>query len=349
MEQKIIIVKHLQRELAIALSECGHDRIFVLADRHTAAACWKLLSGFLCLKNAKLITVDAGDVHKDICSVARVWTELSENGASRHSCLINLGGGMITDLGGFAASTFKRGIDFINIPTTLLAMVDAAVGGKSGINLNGLKNEVGVFNSGRFVLLDTSFLKSLDEDNLLSGYAEMLKHGLLSNEQTWSNLLNFDLQNPDFRQLQQMVAESVKIKERIVKADPTEQGIRKSLNLGHTFGHAFESFAMTSGSPMLHGHAVALGLICELHMSSVKVGFPVEKMRQTVAFIRENYFPLSITCDAYPHLIELMKHDKKNMSSIINFTLISDVGKVMVNQTATEEEIKEALDFYREG
>ena len=255
---------------------------------------------------------------------------------------------MVTDLGGFAASTFKRGINFINIPTTLLAMVDASVGGKTGINFGGLKNEVGVFNDSKFVILDTEFLKTLDAENICSGYAEMLKHGLISTEAMWEELVSFDLANPDLKQLQRMVGDSVKVKERIVEQDPHEKGIRKALNLGHTFGHAFESWALKR-KPILHGYAVAFGLIPELYLSVIKMGFPTEKMRQTVNFIKENYGTLNITCDDYDELIELMHHDKKNQNGIINFTMMGGIGDIRINQTATVEEIKEALDFFREG
>jgi len=256
---------------------------------------------------------------------------------------------MVTDLGGFAASTFKRGINYINIPTTLLAMVDASVGGKTGINFRGLKNEIGVFNNAATVILSTQFLRTLDRENILSGYAEMLKHGLISNSEMWAELLNFNLANPDFVQLQRMLADSVAVKQRIVEEDPLEHGLRKALNVGHTMGHAFESFAMRSGRPILHGHAVAYGMVAELYLSATKVGFPTEKLRQTVRFIHENYGRFNFTCDDYPALLELMTHDKKNTAGIINFTLLGDVGDLKINQTATKAEIEAALDFYREG
>ena len=195
MEQRIIISGNLQQELATAISECEHDRLFVLTDETTRQACWPVIEHFLCLKNARLITIGATDANKTLDSLAHVWRSLQEGGATRHSCVVNLGGGMVTDLGGFAASTFKRGLDFINIPTTLLAMVDASVGGKTGINFCGLKNEIGVFNESKVVILDTSFLKTLDAENIRSGYAEMLKHGLIANENTWAELLNFPLES----------------------------------------------------------------------------------------------------------------------------------------------------------
>lgn len=349
MKQKVVISGNLERDLVSAISECEHDRIFVLTDETTQQLCWPKIKNFKALKDCTPIIIKATDTHKNLDTQAEVWQALSNGGATRHSLMINLGGGMVTDLGGFAASTFKRGIDFINIPTTLLAMVDASVGGKTGINFGGLKNEIGVFSDSRFVIINTQFLDTLDHDNICSGYAEMLKHGLISDERTWAELVTFDLENPDLSQLQRMVADSIKVKERIVETDPHEHGIRKALNLGHTMGHAFESFAMRRGTPILHGYAVAYGLISELYMSARKTAFPTDRMHQTVRFIRENYGTLNITCDDYPTLIELMHHDKKNTSGIINFTLLGNVGDIRINQTANEEEIKEALDFFREG
>lgn len=349
MKQKVVISGNLERDLVNAISECEHDRIFVLTDETTQQLCWPKIKNFKALKNSTPIIIKATDTHKNLDTLSQVWQALSNGGATRHSLMINLGGGMVTDLGGFAASTFKRGIDFINIPTTLLAMVDASVGGKTGINFGGLKNEIGVFSDSRFVIINTQFLDTLDHDNICSGYAEMLKHGFISDERTCAELVTFDLDTPDLSQLQRMVAESIKVKERIVEADPHEHGIRKALNLGHTMGHAFESFAMRRGTPILHGYAVAYGLISELYMSARKTAFPTDRMHQTVRFIRENYGTINITCDDYPTLIELMHHDKKNTSGIINFTLLGNVGDIRINQTANEEEIKEALDFFREG
>ena len=349
MKQKVVISGNLERDLVSAISECEHDRIFVLTDETTQQLCWPKIKNFKALKNSTPIIIKATDTHKNLDTLSQVWQALSNGGATRHSLMINLGGGMVTDLGGFAESTFKRGIDFINIPTTLLAMVDASVGGKTGINFGGLKNEIGVFSDSRFVIINTQFLDTLDHDNICSGYAEMLKHGLISDERTWAELVTFDLDTPDLSKLQRMVADSIKVKERIVETDPHEHGIRKALNLGHTMGHAFESFAMRRGTPILHGYAVAYGLISELYMSARKTAFPTDRMHQTVRFIRENYDTLNITCDDYPTLIELMHHDKKNTSGIINFTLLGNVGDIRINQTANEEEIKEALDFFREG
>ncbi len=346
--QKVVISNQLDRTLAEAIAECEHDKVFVLADETTAKCCLPVIEKFDGMAEAKRIVIKATDTHKNLDSLSHVWQALSEGGATRHTLLINIGGGMVTDLGGFAASTFKRGINYINIPTTLLSMVDASVGGKTGINFLGLKNEIGVFNNAKSVILDTEFLKTLDTENLLSGYAEMLKHGLIKDTKMLGELLSFDIEQPDLAQLQRMVAESVAVKQHIVTEDPTEKGIRKALNLGHTAGHAFESFALKH-TPVLHGYAVAWGLIVELYLSAIKTGFPTDKMRQTVRFILDHYGKMNITCDDYPTLLELMTHDKKNIAGIINFTLLGGVGDILIDQTATKEEIYEAFDFYRES
>ena len=345
--QKVVISENLTDALATAIAECEHDRTFILVDETTEHCCLPIVSGLDCVRGAQIIVIGATDSNKTLESLSHVWEALGEGGATRHSLLINIGGGMVTDLGGFAASTFKRGINYINIPTTLLSMVDASVGGKTGINFRGLKNEIGVFSNASTVILDTTFLKTLDAENICSGYAEMLKHGLISNEKMWAELINFDLAQPDLQQLQTMVADSVAVKQRIVTEDPLEQGIRKALNLGHTVGHAFESFALKH-SPILHGYAVAYGLISELYLSTVKTGFPSDKMHQTVSFIKEHYGKMAITCDDYSTLLELMTHDKKNVAGTINFTLLGGIGDIRINQTATKEDIYEALDFYRE-
>ena len=344
--QKVILSKDLQQSLTEAIAACKYDLLFVLCDKTTERFCLPVVADYECMKTAQRIVIKDTDTNKTLDSVTHVWSELQRLGATRHSLMINLGGGMVTDLGGFAASTFKRGIQYINIPTTLLSMVDASVGGKTGINFGGLKNEIGVFNNASSVILDATFLRTMDHENLLSGYAEMLKHGLISNDKMWAELLNLEnLENLDI--LGRMVAESVAVKQRIVTEDPTEQGIRKALNLGHTAGHAFESMALER-KPILHGYAVAYGLIVELYLCCVKMGFPQDKMRQTVSFIKENYGRMAITCDDYPHLIALMHHDKKNTGNDINFTLLGDIGDIRINQTASEEDIKDALDFYRE-
>ena len=365
MAQKVIFSEQLERTLETAIGECHPDRLFVLTDDNTRRLCWPVVKNYGCLAAVQLITIPAGDEHKNLTSLSHVWQQLQQGGATRHSLMVCLGGGMVTDLGGFAASTFKRGIAFINIPTTLLAMVDASVGGKTGINFCGLKNEVGVFSEAQAVIICTRFLQTLDMQNVLSGYAEMLKHGLISNKEHWAELLRFPIESLNRQDaedssdgqdpsggLASLLARSVAVKERIVEADPHEQGLRKALNLGHTIGHAIEEWSFTptkpTTSPLLHGYAVAYGLVGELYLSAVKCHFPTDRLRQTVQFVREHYGTPAITCNDYPALLRLMTHDKKNTAGTINFTLLADIGELQLNQSATDEEICEALDFLRE-
>jgi 3-dehydroquinate synthase len=348
MSQKIIISKDIQQDITATLAKMAYDHLFILTDENTQNLCQPLLAGIQALEKAQYITIKADDTNKTLEAIAGVWTYLSQNHASRKSLMINLGGGMVTDLGGFAASTFKRGIKYINIPTTLLGAVDAAVGGKTGINFNGLKNEIGVFCPADAVIINSNFFRTLDRQNFLSGYAEMLKHGLISSKQEWKNLLCFDFDNINYDYLTQLVGESVSIKERIVTEDPFEKGIRKALNLGHTVGHAFESLSFEENRPVQHGYAVAWGLVCELYLAKKQTNFPADKLSQTVAFIRKNYGTFAFSCKQYDRLYELMTHDKKNEDGIINFTLLGEVGDIRINQQATKEEIFEALDFYCE-
>ena len=348
MSQTIIVSTNLADDIAKAVADCSPDRLFILTDDTTRDLCLPLIPQ-AAVEGAHLINIPPTDAHKDLESLTRVWQQLATHGATRHSCMINLGGGMVTDLGGFAAATFKRGFSFINIPTTLLAMVDASVGGKTGINFQGLKNEVGVFSDAQTVIINTNFLRTLDADNLTSGYAEMLKHGLISNTAMWSRLIAYDLDDRDLQLLQTMVAESIGVKQNIVDQDPHEQGLRKALNLGHTIGHAIEALALKKQQPLLHGHAVAAGLVCELYIACLKTGFPADKMRQTTDFIRRYYAAIDVSCYDYNAIYEFMTHDKKNSAGRINFTLLADIGDIRINQTATRDEIFEALDFYREG
>ncbi|MHB9056885.1 MAG: 3-dehydroquinate synthase [Paludibacteraceae bacterium] len=340
-----IISTDIISQLEQATKQWTSDEIFILTDNNTQEKCLPLLFGSEKIRNSHHITIPAGDDKKNVESLQLIWKYLSENGATRKSLMINVGGGMITDIGGFAAATFKRGIEYINVSTTLLGAVDAATGGKTGINFLGFKNEIGAFAPAKKVIINVDFFRTLDDKNVRSGYAEMLKHALISSKKDWEGILRFDLENINFEALNVLLEHSIKIKEVIVAADPKEQGIRKALNLGHTFGHAIESWSYKSGDPLLHGYAVAWGMVCELYLSHMKLGFPKEKLLKFKYFVKENYGTYDCGCNDYNALLELMKHDKKNESKNINFTLLSDVGEVKINQTATKEEIVECLDF----
>jgi 3-dehydroquinate synthase len=346
MQQQIIRCADIQKELTSLLKNLRYNGLFLLTDDNTQKYCLPLLQTVPEVQAAKQIVIPAGDENKNLSALSGVWQFLSGNGANRQSLLINLGGGMLTDLGGFAAASFKRGIRFINIPTTLLGAVDAAVGGKTGVNFKGLKNEIGAFAPALAVLIDSNFFKTLDLTNLLSGYAEMLKHALIDDNHKLLQIVQFDFENINYEKLNDLLFESVLIKEKIVKQDPTEKGIRKALNLGHTFGHAFESLSHERQQPVPHGYAVAWGLACELYLSHIKLGFNQTAVSQIARFVKDNYGSFHFDCNQYEHLYELMQHDKKNDSSEINFTLLKAIGEIEINQTAGRKEIEEALDFY---
>ena len=331
------------------LGERSFDKRFLLVDENTERLCLPRLAAAPWMAETIVIRIAAGDDNKTLDALQSVWLALGEGGASRHSLLINLGGGMVTDLGGFAAATFKRGIACVNIPTTLLGTVDAAVGGKTGINFCGLKNEIGVFAQPQAVIIDGSFLETLSRSELLSGFAEMVKHGLLSDEEHLGELLAFDWDAVDYARLGVLATASVRVKEAIVAEDPTEQGIRMALNLGHTVGHALESFSHARHTPIPHGYAVIFGTLCELYISYKLLGFPSAQMQRLVAWVREWYSPFAIDCAAYDAILDYMLHDKKNLSGEIRFALLSSVGEIAIKQVVSKELILESLDYYRES
>lgn len=355
IEQQVLFTNDICQALKEFTTKIPHDRLFILFDTETLKYCMPVIAQFMNEyemthpgQKVQSIIIDHSDEAKNIQSLTEVWQALSDNHATRHSLMINVGGGMVTDLGGFATATFKRGIKFINVTTTLLGAVDAAVGGKTGVNLGSLKNEVGAFAPATAVLISTKFFETLDHDNLLSGYAEMIKHGLLSNKQHLNDLLDYNIADWNTETLLPLLETSVNVKRNVVRQDPFEKGLRKALNLGHTFGHAFETWCMRKGNPVLHGYAVAWGLVCELIMSHQQVGFPSQTLYTIAQFIKDNFGPLYFTCDDYNALYELMTHDKKNEGGEINFTLMKNVGDVALNHTANKEQIGATLDIYRD-
>ena len=344
--QQIIKSIKITDDLKAVLDNTTYDKLFVLTDEHTDKQCYPLIESVPAIQQAQRVVIPANDSNKNLENLAQVWKFLTKNGATRHSLLINLGGGMITDLGGFAAATYKRGIAYINIPTTLLGSVDAAVGGKTGINFGGYKNEIGAFYPALHIIISAEFLNTLTQKDILSGYAEMIKHGLLDSEAIWDRTINFDLQTIDYNLLNDLVMESVLIKQRIVEKDPFEKNIRKALNLGHTIGHAFESFALDNDRAVPHGYAVAWGLVAELYLSHKLCNFPKETLDLVTQFIKQNYGTFEFNREDYNTLYQLMVHDKKNVGDTINFTLLGDVGNIQIDQTADRRMIEEALDYY---
>jgi 3-dehydroquinate synthase len=344
----VVVTDQLESVLGSVIADFPSDKLFLVMDRNTERFCLPLLNEVNGLGMFKQVVIPSGEENKNLSSVEQIWLFLSQNGADRKSLVVNLGGGMVTDLGSFAASTFKRGVEFVNIPTTLLSQVDASVGGKTGFNFNGLKNEIGVINQPFQVIIDTRFLVSLDHDNFISGFAEMIKHGLIYSPDHLSDLRKFNLSAPDYVALQGLISDSVAIKSYFVEKDPNEKNIRKALNFGHTVGHAFESYSLKMSQPLLHGHAVAFGMIVELYLSRMICGFPTEMMQQLASWLLAVYGNFRIEPGSYGTLYELMGHDKKNEGKRINFTLISSVGKVEINQNCTKEQVFEALDYFIE-
>lgn len=347
--QQLIFTNEIETAIDSTVATLEPNKTFVLVDNNTQQLVLPRLAKSVTLRDAEVITISAGDTNKNLDSLVHIWGELGNRGATRKSLIINLGGGVVTDIGAFAGASFKRGIKILNCPTTLLSAVDAAVGGKTGINFNGLKNEIGAFREAEAVIISTCLFDTLPQEELLSGYAEMLKHGLISDRDTYNSLLDFNISSADAERLLDLLRQSVNVKRRIVNEDPTEKGIRRALNLGHTAGHAFESLALHRNHPIPHGYAVAWGLIVELVLSHMQLQFPSVELQRLASYIYENYGSFNVTCEDYPALLEYMRHDKKNDStSSINFTLLHDVGNLKIDCIATEDEIKSALDIFRD-
>ena len=339
--ESIIFTPDAGMVLAELLDGTQHEDIFIVADKHTVLFCDQLFEKVDWLPS-HVTVLDCGEENKSVESVSRIWMMLSKQGARRSSILVCVGGGVVTDLGGFAASTFKRGMRCINVPTTLLAQVDASLGGKTGFNFNGLKNEIGTFSIPEKVIIDTRFLNHLPVRERMSGFAEMIKHGLLSNREYLTRLLNLEYRETTQEYMLELIQRSVTIKNEIVSQDPREQGPRKVLNFGHTIGHAIESLSIMQGSPLLHGEAVALGLVAELYLSVKEKGFPEEVYREVRDFVKQHYPPYPLM-DHVDTLYELMLHDKKNERWGVNFTLLSGIGEFSLDNYCSKDLVVEAL------
>ena len=334
-------------EIEKYLSNHDFSKIFVLVDTNTHEHCLsKFLSTLNTNKSLEIIEIEAGEEHKTIDTCVGVWNALSDLEADRKSLMINLGGGVVTDLGGFVASAFKRGIKFINVPTTLLAMVDASVGGKTGVDLGTLKNQIGVINFSDMVLVDTSFLETLPQNEMRSGLAEMLKHGLIHDEDYWVKMT--DLSELTIDDLDDLIHESIVIKKNVVTEDPTENGLRKTLNYGHTLGHAIESYFLSNPEKdkLLHGEAIAVGMILATYISNQLLSFPENKLSLIKEAILKIYGKVAFNEADIVTIIDLMKFDKKNSHGNINFVLLEDIGKTKVDCIVDNQLIFDAFHFY---
>jgi 3-dehydroquinate synthase len=330
------------------LKENNFSKIFIIVDENTHEHC---LPHFLKKLETnviiEIIEIEAGEINKTIDTCVGVWNSLSELDADRKSLLINIGGGVITDLGGFVACTFKRGISYINVPTSLLSMVDASVGGKTGVDLGHLKNQIGVISNPGLVLIDTAFLDTLPQNQMRSGLAEMLKHGLITGENYWNNFL--DLSKLSLNDLDTLIYESVVIKKNVVEEDPYENGLRKTLNFGHTLGHAIESYFLSNPNKttLLHGEAIVVGMILACYISTELVDFPKETTVKIKDLFLSYYGKVNIDESEYSAIIELLKYDKKNHHGNINFVLLESIGKPKIDCLVEDKIIIEAFEFYR--
>jgi len=330
------------------LKENKYSNLFIIADTNTNEHCLpKLLPLLETDLTIEIIEFEAGEINKNIETCIQIWNVLTELGADRKTLVINIGGGVVTDLGGFVASTFKRGVDFIHIPTTLLSMVDASVGGKNGVDLGNLKNQIGVINTPKMVLIDTNYLQTVPQNEMRSGLAEMLKHGLIFDKAYWESFL--DIKAIDFDQLDTLIHRSVEIKNIIVMQDPTEKNIRKSLNFGHTLGHAIEGYFLesTEKTTLLHGEAIAVGMILESYISWKKELISEEEYYQIKTTLKSIYDDVVFEENDIDPILELLIHDKKNEYGMIQFALIEGIGKIKINQSVENELILDAFEDYK--
>lgn len=334
------------QEFNTLLVKNNYSSIFILSDENTNEHCVpSFLANLATTIAIEIIEIEPGESLKNITTCVEVWTILTELGADRKSLLINIGGGVITDLGGFVASTFKRGIDFINVPTSLLGMVDASIGGKNGVDLGNLKNQIGVINVPQMVLIDSNYLETLPKDQMLSGFAEMLKHGLIYDKSYWESFL--DLSKIDFADFDTYIYQSIEIKNEIVKQDPTENGIRKALNFGHTLGHAIESYYLDSKTPLLHGEAIAIGMVLEAYISKEKKLISDLEYQEIKKTIKSIYNEHKILEEDIRLIEKLLIHDKKNEYGKVQFALLDGIGGIKINELVDNELILSSFNDYK--
>ena len=326
----------------------NYSYVFILVDTNTQKYCLpRFLDKFKALRDKPVISVEAGENNKNLDTCKQVWSQLSDLGADRKSLLINLGGGVLTDLGGFVAATFRRGIHFINIPTTLLSMVDASVGGKTGVDFQGLKNQIGIITNPKLVVIDPIYLKTLPENEYRSGYAEMLKHGIISDEEFFKKLSKY--RSFEENETSSLIHQSVSIKNSVVTNDPTEKDLRKILNFGHTLGHAIESYFLTNSDKksLLHGEAIAVGMILEAYISSQITGLSIEDTKEIKSIFLSIFSRVHFKEEDITSIIALLKYDKKNSHGKVKFVLLEGIGKPTIDIEIGEENFSAAFDFYK--
>jgi 3-dehydroquinate synthase len=337
------------RQLQVYLTENFHSKVFILVDENTEKYCLQPFLNKASMSTVpEVIAIEAGESSKNIDTCTQLWNRLSDSGADRKSLLINLGGGVITDMGGFVAATFKRGIKFINIPTTLLSMVDASVGGKTGVDLGILKNQVGLFSNPEMVLIDMDFLQTVSQREMRSGLAEIIKYGFTFDEHLWQTISTFNTVEID--RITPLVHRSVEIKNKVVLEDLLENDLRKSLNFGHTIGHAIESYFLESAEKetLTHGEAIAAGMVIECYFSSSIFNFPMASTDALKTFVLDFYGKIDIGPDDVEPILDLMKFDKKNVSGKVNFVLLESMEKCQLDIRVSPSLLREGISFYQQ-
>ncbi len=332
------------KELSNLIEEKNYSKLFILVDENTFENCYpKFIPNLETDKTIEVIEIESGEINKNLDTCIGVWNAITELGGDRKSLLITLGGGVITDLGGFVASCFKRGIDFVNIPTTLLSMVDASVGGKTGVDLGVLKNQIGLFANPEMVIVDTDYLTTVTEREIKSGTAEIIKYGL-----TYDVKLFNEIKDNKNLNINDLIFRSVEIKNEVVLQDPKEQNLRKILNFGHTLGHAIESFYLESEDKenLTHGEAIAIGMVCESYMSYKLLNFPKEKVNDVKAVVLSTYNRTNLIKEDFSTIMELLKHDKKNVNGQVNFVLLNDYEDFKIDCKVQEDLIIESMEYY---
>ncbi|WP_341221298.1 3-dehydroquinate synthase [Polaribacter atrinae] len=332
------------KELSNLITTNNYSTLFILVDENTMEHCYpKFIPNLETDKRIEVIEIESGEINKNLETCSGVWNAITELGGDRKSLVITLGGGVITDLGGFVASCFKRGIDFVNIPTTLLSMVDASVGGKTGVDLGVLKNQIGLFANPEMVIVDTDYLTTVTDREIKSGIAEILKYGI-----TYDLKLFNEIKHNKDLDINSLIHRSIEIKNEVVLQDPKEQSLRKVLNFGHTLGHAIESFYLESEDKqnLTHGEAIAIGMVCECFMSAKLLGFPTEKVNEVKEVVLSIYNKTHLLKQDFSAIMELLKHDKKNINGQVNFVLLNDYQDYKLDCKVPEELIVESMEFY---
>lgn len=333
----------INQSLASFLSNNSYSRVAVLVDEKTAKHCLPLLQGVL-PSNFLKIQIKSGEQQKNLQTCEQIWLALTRANFDRHALLINVGGGVIGDMGGFCASTYKRGIDFIQVPTTLLSQVDASVGGKLGIDFHGFKNHIGVFQIPKTVLVDPAFIQTLPENEKKSGFAEIIKHCLIRDAEKWNEIRRVDWQENNFSDL---IAHSIEIKKAVVEEDPKEKGLRKILNFGHTLGHAVESYLLEKGKRrILHGEAIAVGMVAEAYLSEKRGLITPSELEEIELYLFQTYGKVTILNSELDEIVTLTLQDKKNKGKEILFSLLTGIGDCGYDVPVSKKEMKEALAFY---